>query len=114
MSDDLWNFLYTMPDKGYEIEGHICISNQCNTYEGRIDPNNIWTFDLTSQDGTIQKVETSITSFLERSVCLNIDSQGKKIPFEISPKNCEIKENGSLVIDKNDLNNTLKIVIKKI
>jgi len=115
MSDDLWVFFYNMPDEGYKIEGSHCTGDQCNTYEGNINPNDIWTFYLTSQDGKItQKVETSIVNCYEPRICFNIENQGEKIPLEVSPQDCEITEdNSSLHINTSNQDHTFNIVIRK-
>lgn len=114
MSDDLWSFFIDVPSNGYTIEGSHCISDECSTYEGNIDPNNIWEFDLTSRDGTKQKVETSIVDFLEPKIRFSLHSNGKKIDLDVTPNNCLITENGFLCINENNQDHKFEIVIKKV
>ncbi|MDN5248106.1 MAG: hypothetical protein QWI36_03135 [Wolbachia endosymbiont of Tyrophagus putrescentiae] len=113
--DDFWNFFCEIPSEGYEVIGSHCTENECSIYEGNIDPNNIWTFYLTSQDGKVtQKVETSILDFCNSTVRFNIDG---KVFLDVNPENCKITEEGSLVINKSvqDSNqtHTFEILIKK-
>lgn len=113
-SNDLWEFFYDVPNEGYKIEGCHCVDEQCSAYEGKIDPNNIWTFYLVSQDGKVkQKVETSIVDFSEPRICFNIDNQGEKIPLEVGPKDCIITVDGCLCISKDSQGHKFEIVIKK-
>ncbi|MGL9762195.1 MAG: hypothetical protein ACR5LB_08585 [Wolbachia sp.] len=114
MSDDLWGFLIDIPSGGYIIESSYCAGDECSSYTGKIDPSAIWKFNLVSPDGKVVKeFKASIISYLEPRICLSVDSSGKKIDFDISPKNCNITKDGLLCIDGNNQDHKLKLLIKK-
>ncbi|MDG7056329.1 MAG: hypothetical protein LKM44_02460 [Wolbachia endosymbiont of Meromenopon meropis] len=114
MLDDLWNFLVDVPGEGYIIESFYCVGDECNVYKGNIDSSAIWKFDLISSDGSIVKeFEANIINYLEPRICLSVDSSGKKVNFDISPKDCNLTEDGFLCIDGNNQDHKLKLMIKK-
>ncbi|MGL9681907.1 MAG: hypothetical protein ACR5K2_02880 [Wolbachia sp.] len=114
MSDDLWDFLIDIPSGGYIIESSYCAGDECGSYTGKIDPSAIWKFNLVSLDGEVVKeFRANIISYLEPRICLSVNSSSKKIDFDISPKNCNITEDGLLCIDENNQNHKLKLLIKK-
>jgi hypothetical protein len=114
MSDDLWGFLIDIPSGGYIIESSYCAGDECSSYTGNIDPSDIWKFNLVSPDGKVaKKFEASVTDLFEPRIHLSVDSSGKKIDFDISPKNCNITKDGLLCIDGNNQDHKLKLLIKK-
>ncbi|MGL9718049.1 MAG: hypothetical protein ACR5K9_05150 [Wolbachia sp.] len=114
MSDDLWGFFTEIPNEGYIVESSYCTGDKCSSYEGNIDPNNIWEFNLVSLDGKVtKKVEASIIDFFEPRVRLNVDESGKKISLDIAPENCRVTKDGFLCIDKNKQGCKFKFLIKK-
>ncbi|NSX83283.1 hypothetical protein GOM44_02225 [Wolbachia endosymbiont of Atemnus politus] len=115
MSDDLWNFFTEIPNEGYIVESLYCTGDKCSSYEGNIDPNNIWEFNLVSLDGKVtKKVGVDVLNFFEPRIRLSMDDSGKKISLDIAPENCRVTKDGSLRIDKNKQDCKFKILIKKL
>ncbi|WFW29624.1 MAG: hypothetical protein LJI21_02490 [Wolbachia endosymbiont of Menacanthus eurysternus] len=114
MLDGLLDFLIDIPGGGYMIESSYCADDECNSYVGNIDPSNIWKFNLSSLDGnSVKEFEASVEDFFEPRICLSVDDNGEKVDFNISPKNCNLTEDGVLCIDGNNRDHKLKLFIKK-
>jgi len=114
MQSDLWAFFDATPAGGFEIESSLCTGDQCNKYEGNINPDDIWTFYLTSPDGKVTKeVKTSISDFLKPTIRFSMEDQDEKISLEVSPEDCKVTEDKScLYISKIHKDRTVTIAIK--
>lgn len=111
MSDDLLGFFNDIPDEGFNIAVRHCTEGQCNVYEGNINPNDIWTFYLTSQDREIRhKVETSLEDYFEPIIRFSM----KDISVKVSPEDFKVIENGVLSGSTSNGNHEFDIIIKKV
>lgn len=113
MSIEFWDFFCDIPTEGYKIEGSHCTGDKCFYYEGNIDLNSIWTFELASEDGNKKTVETSVIDFFKPTICFNIKSDDEIFPLEVSPESCTISEDGVLHISKNYGDQKFEILMKK-